>query len=256
MAFAAAGAGSLGLLYSTTSMYAGFVGLGALYTALFLNQKGYGNRGYAGGGGGYGNGYGYGGGYRYGGGYGGGYGRHHGGGYGYGGGYKEEYGHGGSGGYNNFGPPKSKGYSKGQKFGYMGSSHFNVYDHEKSRIDHGNGHNNQGKGHVDPGKHHNDHEKSHTDHEKGCHHKKKRSASENPSYYSFPTNYQKPDLLELHDDPRNIKTAFHTTKEEQLLKAIRSSDTENCGLRLVCDLAVVDDRPLSRQEWQIMQFIR
>ncbi|XP_018008442.2 filaggrin-like, partial [Hyalella azteca] len=44
-------------------------------------------------------------------------------------------------------------------------------------------------------------------------------------------------------------------EEEKLLREIRKNDRNNCGLRLVCELSATRDRPLLREEWEILAFV-
>ncbi|KAF2359417.1 Protein of unknown function DM4/12, partial [Trinorchestia longiramus] len=53
----------------------------------------------------------------------------------------------------------------------------------------------------------------------------------------------------------NLLDYAQETEEEKLLRTIRENDEVNCGLRLVCELSSIKDRPLLLEEWEILAFV-
>ncbi|KAF2363941.1 hypothetical protein FHG87_005312 [Trinorchestia longiramus] len=246
-----AGLGSIGALYTSSFLYAGFIGLGALWAALYFGAIGYGGGGKGGGGGGGG---GYGGGGYGGGGYGGG---------GYGGGahgpgrypgYKKYRGGGGGGGghggggYGRGGGYGGGGYGGGGYGGYRGGRHRRALEsHEE---------------YVAPTTYENaQHDKGHhsKEHDAHCnsHKRKKRNPRKGFNFYQ-PIHLQPyvSHMVKSSAGSSKSRRGKYVRHEERLLQDIRRHDIYHCGPRLICEIASVKDRPLTYEEWKIINFVR
>lgn len=62
--------------------------------------------------------------------------------------------------------------------------------------------------------------------------------------------------FDTHMNEMSTVKLGEATDEEHLVEVIRRDDTNECGLRLVCELAAIRHRPLYRDEWEILKFIR
>ncbi|KAF2359411.1 hypothetical protein FHG87_009821 [Trinorchestia longiramus] len=178
------GHGALGLIYSSSFLYAGFIGLGALWLASYVGHGGYTGV--------IGSDYDY---YDYG-------------------------GYGDSGGYGGY-----------QNDGYGGGYNRRTRGPSQARHPARTGH-----------------KKSHwKDRRKSEWLRKKRSADE---FFDREVNY------EYYDNFDNSDRLKVQNQEEQMIEHLKRSDTGNCGMRLVCELSGIQHRSLTKEEWDILQFIR